>query len=160
VSHHQVIQPSGTEGRYGVVHMKNIATGVVPIDEEGYTWLVGQWRYPLNAYSWEIPEGGGDPHRSSLEAIQRELLEETGLEASEWTFIQELHLSNSVTDELAHIYFAKGIKQVAAPSPEPSEKLTLQRLPLAEAIQMVEQGEITDAISVVGLLKAKTLTLF
>lgn len=155
VSHHQVIQPSGSEGIYGVVHMKNVATGVVPIDEEGYTWLVGQWRYPLKAYSWEIPEGGGDPDQPSLQAIQRELLEETGLVASEWKFIQELHLSNSVTDEVAHIYVAKGIRQVAEPSPEPCEELTVKRLPLAEAIHMVKSGVITDAISVVALLKVQ-----
>lgn len=155
VSQHQVIQPEGAKGIYGVVHMKNVATGVVPIDDDGFTWLVGQWRYTLNEYSWEIPEGGGDPGGPSLEAVQRELLEETGLQASEWHFLQEIHTSNSVTDEVAHIFVARGIEKVAEPSPDPSEKLEVKRVPLEKACEMVQTGEITDAVSVVGLLRAK-----
>ncbi|MDF3128688.1 NUDIX hydrolase [Kiritimatiellaeota bacterium B1221] len=154
VTEHQVTHPDGSPGIYGVVHMKNIATGVVPVDEEGFTWLVGQWRYCLNAYSWEIPEGGAldeDP----LAGAKRELLEEAGLSADQWELLQTIHTSNSVTDEVAHIYLATGIRKEAEPTPEPSEQLTLKRLPLAEAVEMVMTGRITDAISVAGLLRAE-----
>src|ERR1700742_2993 len=96
VTEYQVINPGGGKGIYGKVHFKNLAVGVIPIDHEGNTWLVGQYRFTLSAYSWEIPEGGGDPAVSPLESAQRELREETGLTAKEWTLIQEMHLSNSV----------------------------------------------------------------
>lgn len=154
VTEHQVTHPDGSPGIYGVVHMKNIATGVVPVDEAGFTWLVGQWRYCLNAYSWEIPEGGGYLEEGALIAAKRELLEETGLIAEEWELLQILHTSNSVTDEVAHIFLARGIQKVAKPTPESSEQLTLKRLSLAEAVEMVMSGRITDAISVAGLLRA------
>ncbi|MGA0369769.1 MAG: NUDIX domain-containing protein [Kiritimatiellia bacterium] len=156
VTEHQVTHPDGSPGIYGVVHMKNVATGVVPVDEEGFTWLVGQWRYCLEAYSWEIPEGGGDLQQDSLSAAKRELREETGLTARRWEFLQEIHTSNSVTDEVAHIFLALDIEEAGEPCPDPSEELQLRRLPLAEAVEMVKRGEITDAVSVVGLLRAES----
>jgi 8-oxo-dGTP pyrophosphatase MutT (NUDIX family) len=152
VTEHRVTQPAGTPGIYGVVSMKNVATGIVVLDEDGYTWLVGQWRYTLGAYSWEIPEGGAggeDP----LTAAKRELLEETGLEAESWEPLMTLHTSNSVTDEVAKLFVARGIRQVAEPRPEDSEDICAWRLPLSEAVAMVERGEITDAVSVAGLLR-------
>jgi len=154
VTEHQVTHPNGDPGIYGVIHMKNIATGIVPVDEEGFTWLVGQWRYPLHAYSWEIPEGGAPEGTEPLAGAKRELLEETGLQAQEWTLLQTAHLSNSVTDEVAQIFLATGLEQVAEPTPEASEDLKLKRLPLEEAVEMVHRGEITDAVSVIGLLQA------
>lgn len=153
VTEHQVSHPNGDLGIYGVVHMKNRAVGVVPVDNEGCTWLVGQYRYTLEEYSWEIPEGGADPG-DPLSGAQRELLEETGLEADDWTHLQTVHLSNSVTNERAEIYLAQGVRKVAEPTPEASEELTLKRLPLAEAVALVERGEITDSMSVIGLLIA------
>lgn len=154
VTEHQVTHPNGDPGIYGVVHMKNTATGVVAVDGDGCTWLVGQYRYPLNAYSWEIPEGGAPEGSSPLDGAKRELLEETGLEADSWTHLQTAHLSNSVTDEVAEIYLATGVRCVATPAPEASEELTLKRLPLREAVDMVGSGEITDAVSILGLLLA------
>lgn len=153
VTEHQVIHPNGEEGIYGVVEMKNIATGVVPVDGEGNTWLVGQYRYPLKTYSWEIPEGGAGG-QDPLKAAQRELLEETGLEAEQWTHLLTSHLSNSVTSEVAEIFLAQGIRKVAEPTPEASEELALQKLPLRKAVEMVHAGEITDAVSIMGLLRA------
>lgn len=153
VTEHQVCRPDGSPGIYGVVHMKNHATGVVPVDGEGFTWLVGQWRYCLNAYSWEIPEGGALTE-GPLSGAKRELLEETGLTADSWEQIQVLHTSNSVTDEVATIYLARGIHCGSEPDPESTEKLKLWRLPLSEAVAMVHRGEITDAVSVAGLLRA------
>lgn len=154
VTEHQVIHPNGEPGIYGVVHMKNVATGIVPVDEEGCTWLVGQWRYPLNAFSWEIPEGGAPEGEDPLQGAQRELLEETGFEAQDWCHLQTLHTSNSVTDEVGEIYLARHLKRVSDPNPEASEELTLKRLPLKEAVEMVASGEITDAVSIIGLLRA------
>lgn len=154
VTEHQVVHPNGDPGIYGVVHMKNIATGIVPVDEEGYTWLVGQWRYPLEAYSWEIPEGGAPEGTDPLAGAKRELLEETGMTATDWTPLGTVHTSNSVTDETAKLYLARGLDIVSDPRPEASEELRQKRLPLREAVEMVVRNEITDAVSIVGLLKA------
>jgi 8-oxo-dGTP pyrophosphatase MutT (NUDIX family) len=145
VTEHRVIKPSGGEGIYGVVHFKNRAIGVLPLDKEGYTWLVGQYRYTLNSYSWEIPEGGGRLDEEPLAAAQRELKEETGMEADEWHEILRMHLSNSVTDELAIVYLARGLRMGTA-QPEDTEQLQVRRVPFEEAYRMVCAGEITDAI--------------
>ena len=158
LTEYDVMNPDGGKGIYGKVHFKNLAIGVVPLDEEGYTYLVGQYRFPLEAYSWEIPEGGGDPAASPVESAQRELLEETGLVASEWTHILEMHLSNSVSDERAYVFLARGLEQREA-MPEETEQLVIRRLPFEEAYQMVERGEITDSMSVAGILKVKLMLL-
>jgi 8-oxo-dGTP pyrophosphatase MutT (NUDIX family) len=152
VTEHQVINPKGGRGIYGVVHLKHIALGIVPLDDEGNTWLVGQHRYPLDAYSWEIPEGGGHLDLDPLASAQRELREETGIEADHWQKVLDLHLSNSVTDEGGHVYVATGLHFGAA-EPEDTEELALRKLPLAEAYRMVVAGEITDCVSVAALLR-------
>ena len=155
VDEHQVTTPTGTPGIYGVVHFKNIAIGIIPVDEEGYTWLVGQYRYPLNAYSWEIIEGGGPEEIDPLESAKRELLEETGMTADHWELLIPLmHLSNSVSDEYAMIYLARGLTMGEA-QPTETEQLQLKRVPLQEAIEMVRTGHITDAISMAGLMWCK-----
>lgn len=153
-----VINPSGGKGIYGKVHFKNLAIGIVPVDEDWHTWLVGQYRFTLDRYSWEIPEGGGPLEIEPLESAKRELLEETGLEASEWTPIMNLHLSNSVTDEYAIIYLARGLKQGVA-TPDETEQLQVKRIPFEEAWQMVESGAITDAMSVAAIQKVKWMQL-
>ncbi|MCS6895577.1 MAG: NUDIX hydrolase [Bacteroidia bacterium] len=152
----QVITPSGQPGIYGVIHYKNLALGVIPVDEKGYTYLVGQYRYPLGEYSWEIPEGGGKLDKDPLEEIQRELREETGLTAKEWRLLLRMHLSNSVSDELALIYLAWNLDMGEA-QPEPTEALRCLRLPLLEAIEWVHKGKITDSLSVAGLLYVENL---
>lgn len=152
VTHEEVITPKGTDGIYGVVHFKNTAIGVVPIDADGNTWLVRQSRYTLNQFTWEIPEGGCPHGESPLAAAQRELEEEVGLQAHAWQELMTLHLSNSVCDELAIIYVARdlfaGVQQL-----EDTEDIEFKKLPLLEAIDMVKRGEITDAISVAALLR-------
>jgi ADP-ribose pyrophosphatase len=156
LTEHDVINPSGGKGIYGQVHFKNLAIGILPLDEEKNTWLVGQYRYPLNAYSWEIPEGGGPLHLPALDSAKRELLEETGLTASHWQQIQQMHLSNSVSDELAIIYLATGLTEGES-EPEETEQLCIRKLPFEEAYQMVLHGEITDSMSVAAILKTKIL---
>jgi len=152
VTESQVTNPSGNPGIYGVVHFRNRAIGVVPIDAEGHTWLVGQYRYTLGSYEWEIPEGGCPEGESSLEAAKRELREETGLIAGHYrVLLDNLALSNSVSDERATIYVATDLTQAEA-DPEETEALQVRRLPLEEAIAMVRRGEITDSISVIALL--------
>jgi ADP-ribose pyrophosphatase len=156
LTEHQVINPSGGEGIYGTVHFKNLAIGILPLDEAGNTWLVGQYRYALNAYSWEIPEGGGPLDIDPVDSAKRELLEETGLTASNWQEIQRMHLSNSVSNELAIIYIARDLTMGEA-EPEETEQLTLRKLPFDEAFDMVMAGEITDSMSVAAILKTKLL---
>lgn len=156
---HQVLNPNGGKGIYGKVHFKNLAIGVIPIFENGDTILVGQYRYPLNAYSWEIPEGGGMLNTDPLDSAKRELLEETGLKAEKWTKLLEMHLSNSVSDEHSIIYVAEMLTEGDA-EPEETEQLQIQRLPLVEAFELVMNGEITDSMSVAGLLKLKVLRAY
>lgn len=158
VEHHEVLNPNGQPGIYGKVHFKNIAVSVVPIDEEGNTYLVGQERYTIGQYSWELPEGGCliESGESPLEAAKRELLEETGLIAATWTCLGEVFLSNSVTDEKAVIFLAQHLQQKIA-QPEETEVLQLRKLPLQEAIDMAKKGEITDGLSVISLLKVPGL---
>ena len=150
----QVLNPGGGAGIYGVVTMKNKAIGIIPVDAQGNTWLVGQYRYPLSEYSWEIPMGGGPVALDVLESARRELREETGLSASRWTRIARLHTSNSVTDEEGFVFLAEDLT-AGATEPEETEDLRLWKLPLAEAVQMAMDDRITDGISVAGLLKAE-----
>lgn len=150
VDHHEVLNPAGKPGIYGVVHFKNHAIGIVPVDEAGYTWLVGQYRYALGSYEWEIPEGGCPVGTDPLATARRELREETGLVAADWTHLLDFHLSNSVTDEYGVAYLARGLRQENA-QPEETEDLTLRRLPLREAIAMTLNGQIKDALSIMAL---------
>ncbi len=156
VVHHEVVRPDGIDGIYGTVHFKNRAIGILPIDADGYTWLVGQHRFPLDLYSWEIPEGGGPLSADPLLAAKRELKEETGIEARTWRQILTMHLSNSVTDEFSICYLATDLTMGQA-EPEGTEELALRRLPFDEALQMVLDGRITDSVAVATILRAQVL---
>ena len=149
----QVINPSGGPGIYGVVEYRNRAVGVIPIDAAGFTWLVGQYRYTHDSYEWEIPEGGCPAGEELEECARRELLEETGIRATDPCLIlEDLQLSNSVPNEKAYIYTARGLTFEDA-SPEETEKIDVLRVPLREAIEMALDGRIRDAMSVAGLLR-------
>ncbi|MFT3935362.1 MAG: NUDIX hydrolase [Chitinophagaceae bacterium] len=156
VTEYDVLNPSGGKGIYGKVHFKNRAIGILPLDEEMNTWLVGQYRFTLSAYEWEIPEGGGPLGTEPLDGAKRELLEETGLVAGKWEKLMDFHLSNSVSDELGHIFLARQLTQ-HAPQPEETEQLQVKKIPFEEAYQMVEQGKITDSMSVAAILKVKLM---
>jgi 8-oxo-dGTP pyrophosphatase MutT (NUDIX family) len=158
VEHHDVLKPTGGPGIYGVVHFKNNATGVVPIDESGNVILVGQYRYPLAAYSWEIPEGGGLKSVPVLESVQRELREECGLVAASWKEILGMDLSNSVSDERASLFLAWDLSPTPA-QPDESEELQVVRVPFWEAIARVKHGEIRDSMSVAALLRVALMAL-
>jgi 8-oxo-dGTP pyrophosphatase MutT (NUDIX family) len=150
------VNPAGGDGIYGKVHFKNIAVGVIVLDEHMNTYLVGQFRFPLNSYSWEIPEGGCPLEEDTLLNGKRELLEETGLVAEQWDTLFGMHLSNSVSDEKAIVYLARSLKQ-RVPDPEETEQLTVKKIPFAEAVKMVEKGEITDSMSVAAIYKVQLL---
>jgi 8-oxo-dGTP pyrophosphatase MutT (NUDIX family) len=158
VTEFNVVNPSGGNGIYGKVHFKNRAIGILPLDEELNTYLVGQYRFVLNQYSWEIPEGGGPIGMDVLKSAERELKEETGLVATEWTQLINLHLSNSVSDEYGTVFLARGLKQEEA-TPEETEQLVVKKVPFAEAYKMVEDGIITDSIAVAAILRVKILLL-
>jgi 8-oxo-dGTP pyrophosphatase MutT (NUDIX family) len=151
VTHENVLTPAGTAGIYGVVHFKSRAVGVVPLDDEGHVWLVKQFRYTLNQYSIEIPEGGSPLAEDMLETARRELREETGLTANEWTHLLDLHTSNSVTDENGAIYLARGLQRGETDF-EATEDIEVLRVPLSEAIDWIFAGKITDSLSIMGLL--------
>jgi len=152
VEEHQVINPSGAQSLYGKVCFKNRAVAVLALDEAHNLFLVGQHRYTLGEYAWELPMGGAPVGEDVLAGAQRELKEETGISASNWDVVMRLHTSNCITDELGIVYLARGLTHGEAQL-EPTEDLTVHRLPLQEALGWVLEGRITDAISVAGILK-------
>lgn len=158
LTEYDVINPGGGKGIYGKVHFKNIAVGVLVLDQDLNTYLVGQYRFTLNAYSLEMPEGGCPVGSDTLESAKRELLEETGLVAKEWTRLFEMHLSNSVSDELGVIYLARDLTQFEA-EPEETEQLQVKKIPFAVMLDMVEKGEITDSMTVAAVYKVQLLLL-
>jgi 8-oxo-dGTP pyrophosphatase MutT (NUDIX family) len=147
----RVVRPDGQEGIYGVVHFKGRAVGVLPVDEAGRVWLVGQYRYPLDVYSWEIPEGGSPESETPEETARRELREETGLLAGRLELIATSHLSNSVSDEVAYIFRATELTEGPV-DPEGCERIEVRRVEWEEAWSMLRRGEITDSMSVIALL--------
>ena len=147
-----VVNPGGGENQYGHIHFKNKAVAIVPLDDEGNTWLVGQDRYTLGAYSWEVPMGGAASDEEPLDAAKRELKEETGLSAAKWTNVMHLHTSNSITDEEGVVFLAENLRE-GEPALAETEKLEIRKLSLDHALEMVNNGQITDAISVAAIMK-------
>jgi 8-oxo-dGTP pyrophosphatase MutT (NUDIX family) len=150
VLHDEVDRPDGLPGIYGVIHFRNHAVAIVAIDDQDRVVLVGQWRYTLDAYSWELPEGGVPPDESALAGAQRELREETGVRALDWREIAQIAVSNSVTDELGTIFLATGLEQGEA-SPEGTEELRVRWVPFDEALEMIDDGRISDLLTIAAL---------
>jgi 8-oxo-dGTP pyrophosphatase MutT (NUDIX family) len=150
VWHDEITRPDGSDGIYGVVHFENLAVGVLVLDDQDRTVLVGQHRYTLDEVSWEIPEGGVPAGESALEGAQRELREETGLEATTWVELGRLSMSNSVTDERAVLFLATGLTHGDA-APEPTESLALRWLPFSDVLAMTLDGRIHDVLTVIAV---------
>jgi 8-oxo-dGTP pyrophosphatase MutT (NUDIX family) len=155
VEHHEVVDPSGRPGIYGVVRFLHRALGCVPLHDDGTVTLVGQHRYALDLWSWEIPEGGGALELDPLDEAKRELAEETGLAAKEWIPLGILHTSNSVCDETAHLWLARGLSEGDQNLDTTEHDLRRMRVPFEDALAMALDGRITDAISVACLLRAR-----
>ena len=152
VEEHQVVTPGGTNGIYGKVSFKNQAVGIIPVDEDGNTWLVGQYRYTLNQWSWEIPMGGSPKKEDKIKTALRELEEETGLKAANITELLHLHPSNSITDEQGYVFLATELSEGLQQLEDTEKDIQVKKLAFDDAVQMVQKGEITDAISVAGIL--------
>ncbi len=149
----QVVSPHGARGIYGVIETR-LATGVVALSDELTICLVGQYRYPTEEYSWEIPEGGANPGEPGIDAARRELREETGLEADQWQQLGgEIHLSNCFSAERGQLFLAQGLREGPS-APDDTELLQVRWLPFSEALQMVDRGEIKDSLSIIGILRA------
>lgn len=156
VEEDQTINPSGGNSIYGKVLFKNMALAILPLDEDLNTWIVGQWRYTLNEYSWELPMGGGPLVTDRLESAKRELREETGIRAARWEEIIKIHTSNCVTDEVGYGYLAKDLSFGETEFDE-TEELEIRKVPFAEAVRMAMNNEITDSLSVATILKVERL---
>lgn len=153
LSRHPATAPTGAAARYGKVHFKNVAIAVLPLHEDGTVTVVGQHRFPLGDYQWEIPEGGGPHEEDPLDAAKRELREETGLEAAEWREVLRMQLSNSVTDERGVGFIATGLTQVGD-EPDETEVLAIERPPFREVLDAALAGHIVDVMSIAMLLRA------
>lgn len=149
----EVVHPHGEDGTYTVVRIRRLAVGVLPIDDEGFVHLVGQWRFPLGRYSWEMPEGGADPGEDALTCAKRELEEETGLSAAHFAKVLEMDISNSLTDEQAVIFIATGLSAGEA-RPEGTEVLRRRRAPFVDVLARVTDGRIRDGLTVAAVLRA------
>jgi 8-oxo-dGTP pyrophosphatase MutT (NUDIX family) len=148
----QVVSPTGAPGIYGVVEPR-LAIGVVPLTDDNHVYLVGQYRYPTDVYSWEIPEGGGEETETPLVTAQRELREETGLQARSWEQLGgEIHLSNCFTSEKGFLFLARDLREGIS-SPDETEKLRVKKLPLHGVVEMIDKGEIYDALTIIAILR-------
>jgi 8-oxo-dGTP pyrophosphatase MutT (NUDIX family) len=155
---YETVAPTGVDAQYGLVHLHNLALGVLPVDENGDTILIGQERFCFGRYSWELPEGGGSVEAPPLEGAERELSEEAGLKAAHWLpLLEDVHFSNSVTDERAYAFLAWGLSPDQSFAKDSSEELSVRRVSFAEALRMGISGEITDAFTLVMLFKADHL---
>ena len=148
-----VVRPDGGAGIYGVVEMRP-SVAVVALNADRQIVLVGQWRYPLGRYSWEIPRGGSMPGESDLEAVaRRELREETGVEAECWQRLGAVDLNNGVTTDVEHLFLATGLRNGDS-HPDPEEELAVTWVAFERAVQMIFDGEITEVCSVAALFMA------
>lgn len=156
IEEHQVLTPAGNSSIYGEVHFKNMAVAIVPLDENYNTYIIGQYRFPMKTFEWEVPEGGCPKGETPLETAKRELREEVGMIANDFQLIQELQMSNCTTDELGYIFVAKGLEFVGTDHEE-TEVLTIKKIPFVDLFEMAMNGEIRDNLSLTAIYKTKFL---
>lgn len=155
---YDVIHPGGAEGTYTVMRPRRVAVGVLPIEPDGSVHLVGQWRFPLKRYSWEMPEGGAEPGEPPLDCARRELEEETGLTAGAFHKVLEMDMSNSLTDERAVIYLATELRPGNA-QPEATEVLRHRRAHFQDVLARVIDDRIRDSMTVAAVLRAHHMAI-
>jgi 8-oxo-dGTP pyrophosphatase MutT (NUDIX family) len=153
VTEHRAIAPTGREAAYGVLRFQNIATGVLPVHPDGTVTLVGQARFARANYSWEMPEGGAPFGEDPLDAVKRELAEEAGLEAASWALALRVEVSNSITDEIGYTWIAWDLKPVPV-NPDPTEIMTIVRVPFLSLLHEIERGAILDSFTVATAYRA------
>lgn len=159
VHHNDVIAPTGAETIYGSIHFKNMAIGILPIDETGHTWIVGQARFCFDAFTWELPQGGGARDVPAIETARRELSEECNLAAEHFIPLYEgVQVSNCVSDELAHAFIAYGLSERPGQLDD-TEELTVRRLPISEVFDMIDRGEIKDMFTITMMARACQLAV-
>lgn len=149
--HDEVSRPDGSPGIYGVVHFENSAVGIVAVDDQDRVALVSQHRYTLDVLSWEIPEGGVPRHEDPIEGARRELREEVGVRAGRWTLLGMTHISNSVTDEVAHLFLATDLEHGDQELEASEGDLAVRWVPFDEVQAMCRDGRITDALSIIAM---------
>ncbi|WP_241094938.1 NUDIX domain-containing protein [Marinicauda algicola] len=154
VAEYDVLRPDGSPGLYGVMSPRGYAIGILPVFEDGTTLLVGQHRFPLDAHSWELPEGGGAKDLDPLESAKRELAEETGYTARHWQEFLQMDLSNSITDEQSFSFLAWGLRKGERALEAAEADMTVRRLPFDEALDLAMSEQIRDAFTVAMLAKA------
>ncbi len=150
---HDAVAPTGTSARYMVLHPANLAVGVLPIHEDGTVVLVGQQRFALKNYSWEMPEGGAPFDEAPLEGVKRELAEEAGLVAAHWEPALKLELSNSITDERAMTWIAWDLSATET-APDETEVIAVRRVPFRDLLAEIERGAVRDVMTVATAYKA------
>ena len=153
ITEHEAVAPTGREARYGVLRFKNVATGVLPVHADGTVTLVGQSRFARGNYSWEMPEGGAPFGEDPLVGAMRELAEEAGLKAGSWTLAVRVELSNSITDEVGLTWIAWDLTPVP-PDPDPTEVITVVRVPFRQLLAEIERGSVLDALTVATAYRA------
>ncbi|ESQ87002.1 DNA mismatch repair protein MutT [Asticcacaulis sp. AC460] len=152
IESHDVVAPTGRECHYGLVRFANRAVGVLPLFDDGTVALVGQARFALGTFSWEMPEGGVPEGEDTLDGAKRELREETGYRADTWQEILRFDMSNSVTDEVAVLYLATGLKPGDV-EPDETENLFAARVPFSQLLKAVIMGQVRDGLTVASVLR-------
>jgi 8-oxo-dGTP pyrophosphatase MutT (NUDIX family) len=158
VTRHPATAPTGHAADYAVVRLKNVGTGVLPVYDDGTVVLVGQQRFALANYSWEMPEGGAPLDEDPFDGVRRELAEEAGLEAVHWASALSVEMSNSITDEIGKTWIAWDLSPVPV-APDPTEVIAVVRVPFMDLLDEIGRGTVKDAMTVATAYKAYHMAL-
>jgi 8-oxo-dGTP pyrophosphatase MutT (NUDIX family) len=151
-----VVRPDGGPGIYGVIEIRP-SVGIVAIDSRDRIVLVGQWRYSVNRYSWEVPRGGSHPGETDMLAVaQRELAEEAGVVAQHWQRLGAVDVCNGVCDDVQTLFLATDLSPTEM-NLDPEEDISVEWKPFDEALNMAMDGRITEVCSVAAILQVAFL---